>query len=600
MNYSHTFKNKYFVFIIGAALVSILFFCNATHRLYLFDTSIVYEYGYLLYHGYKPFTDFTTPLLPFAGLLQQVCYHLFGLNYFSGVMGAWIITIIQIATIYFTLIKMGRGKLPAITYSFLITLTSLPFIGNLYYNHLSMAFVSVVISQALYIFYVNHSKKRDNYLFIHVCIEYIMLAFIFTIKLQIGAALFVGMLFLDTVSFFFIQKKKILPIAKQLLIRIILFAVPVVLIMFLTNSNLIDYLHGIEHISVKENFAKKRITSFLTLPTNWNATIISPTLPYFLCVLFLAFNMKGKPYIKNVILFSFVFFIYMFPIIIFNIIPLSVFLRHVILMPLTAVAGLISAGTVLYIVFKMKNEQAIINLFNFAFITVVYLLSFLVIMNSLEVFNIILPITIFFILTFDYLLINETAHHTFFIHSLKPAILICILGYSIVYSMFSIRKDFWEAEVWYMNEFFLEKTKFTEEHPELHKFFKHINVSKDNYANYTLIDSVVKNSNTDNILFGTELEIFNIIYGTKPPKEWPLWYHWDLTVTAHDTARMQKIVADNKYDLIVLSRTRSHCLNTIIERDYDTIQAGENTFGVFLKRKPETVLDPTVPVERSL
>ncbi len=593
MSVSRILKNKYFTYAITCILISILFFCNATHRIALFDVTIIYEYGYLLQCGYTPFTDFSTPLLPFAGLLQQICYKLFGLNYFSGIMGAWIVTIVQLTIIYFTISKMAKDHLSSAAYSFLITVTCLPFIGTLFYNHLSMALITTVLSQALYIQYAQHNKTHDKNIPFHVSIAYVLLAFIVTIKLQIGVALFCGLIFLDSTSLLFIQRKAVLTIARQLAFRLALFFVPTFLIFVATNSNPSDYLHGIKHISVMENIIVDRIISFLALP-DIGPSSTSPTITYLLCVIFLITGMKGKSYIKNILLFSVVLCIYMLPIIAFNIIPLSVFLRHGIFMPLTAIAGLLIMASVLYIVtFKNKDIPTMQDLSVLTLITIAYVLSFLIIMNSLEVLNIILCITVFFILVFDYLLIKNHNHRTFFNRSFKPAFLICLFCYSVVYSTFSIRKDFWHHDGGYM-KFFLEKSEFTDKQPELKRFFKHVKVSKESYRDYSIVDSVVKAVGTKNILFGPELEMFNIIYGIQPPKQWPLWFHWQLTVSERDTARMIKIAEDKKFDLIVLSPARPYILNSMIIRDYDTIQTGEKSFEVFLKRKTKPSIDSSV------
>jgi hypothetical protein len=59
--------------------------------LYLFDFSIVYNMGWLLFKGWIPFVDFKMPLMPLSGILTALSFYFFSVKYYSAVKFAGII-----------------------------------------------------------------------------------------------------------------------------------------------------------------------------------------------------------------------------------------------------------------------------------------------------------------------------------------------------------------------------------------------------------------------------------------------------------------------------------------------------------------------------
>ena len=574
-------NNKYLAFLSGLFLISLLFFWNAIHRIFLYDCGIVYNYAYLLNLGYKPFTDFPTPLLPFPGLLQSICYKIFGLNYFSGVWGAWIVTVFQFSVIYFSLLKIRKNNFSALLYTFFITLTCLPFIGTLFYNHLLMAFISVIATQAVYIYYVHLNRCEPKWLTVYVVLQYLLIGCVIMIKLQIGVVLLGGFFFLDLFCYRVILKLNFGTIFKQLLIRGAASLSVLLLILFVTNSNFVDYLNNIKHISVIHNLSGRNIKIFFSIPVTEDPTIsLSPTIFYIPIVFYLISKMKLSILRRHFSLWTHIIIISLAGALLLGSILLS--FKLAIYFILTCLILFLS-GSLAYLLNKLKDIKTINYLFILFFITIIYIVSFLIIMNTLERSNILLSISVLFVLVFDYLILEEEPYY--FAKVFKPIIIAALLLFSLPYILLSRRKniDFTPAP--------LVKYSFNSDYPELHNFFNHMNISEDSYNAFIAIDSAVKRIPSKNILFCSNLEMFNIVYGTTPPKKWPLWYHQGLSVTDADVKTMQEMVGGRNFDLIIEYQWRVPLINNIyvlqdfISNNYDTLRTSSPLIICYKKKK---------------
>lgn len=118
------------------------YWCGSS-GLYLIDTSINYQQGWLIYRGWRPFIDFTGPLLPGAGLLTALGYLLFGVTYLSSVrIGALVA-----GGLAFALMGDLRRVLPvgvSRLFAVVVAMSGIPVIGTLFYNHLSATLLAAM------------------------------------------------------------------------------------------------------------------------------------------------------------------------------------------------------------------------------------------------------------------------------------------------------------------------------------------------------------------------------------------------------------------------------------------------------------------------
>jgi hypothetical protein len=227
--------------LIASLILTIVYFVGASGSVYLFDSAIIYEYGYLISKGYQPFIDFSTPLLPFIGYLQNLAFSVFGFNYFSGVYAGFIVVIFQFLTLSALLLKITKKLEKSILISFLISLCGIPIVGNLYYNHFLISIVSILF--ILMYFEVKVKSNKFTLLF-----KFILLTIIFTVKIHWG----VSMIFLQLIYDLNFHKKQ--KIIKEYLIGLsILFFVSFIILYLSNNSSFYNYLSFSKKLSISSN-----------------------------------------------------------------------------------------------------------------------------------------------------------------------------------------------------------------------------------------------------------------------------------------------------------------------------------------------------------
>jgi len=118
---------------------------SGTTGVYLVDTGINFNFGWLLYNGYRPFTDIASPLMPLCGLLTELGYRLYGVNYLSSVIVSTLLCAAGILVIADNL-KTVFDRWVANAIAVLLILGSLAEIGVLYYNHLALLFEAIILT----------------------------------------------------------------------------------------------------------------------------------------------------------------------------------------------------------------------------------------------------------------------------------------------------------------------------------------------------------------------------------------------------------------------------------------------------------------------
>ncbi len=514
-----------FLAVAGSILAGLTVYFNGIHGIYLYDTSIVYYYGYLLKDHYIPFHDFITPLLPFPGLLQEFFYLVFGLNYISGVYAACCMVVLEFLSLYFLLTSLLSSKLNGFLYAFLLTLSSIPFIGNLYYNHFNIALVSVLLILGIY----NLRKGGPGRFRLNALIiaQYILLAFIFLTKPQAGVYLCGTMLIID-LYFSYSAGARFKLMAWQAGGRLLTFIIAVTGVILLTHADMAGYLGYIRHISLMHNLARSSIYNYTGLPTVIDSGIVlSPTLIYLMYIFYLVSTRR---------------------------------LRTTRWYPI-----------------------------DFLLITNVYIIGFILTMNSYEPMDALIP-DVLLLMVFLEILVFSAKKHYFFRGSLKPAILTLIFCFSITYALSSFRKGLDETTGDRIAGFNPNKNRFSfnEATPQLARFFDKIKVSESQYRNFIVIDSVIALSKSRKVFFGPELEMFNIVYGITPPKPWPVWVHPGLTVTDIEYSLMDRTLKAYSAEIIVLSRPRQRMnylpfINAYLKKDYSEVSTGSTWIQVFRK-----------------
>lgn len=235
-------SKKIFLIII-TLIIAIIFFVGAKGNVYLFDSSIVYEYGYLISKGYRPFFDFSTPLLPLIGYIQYISFEIFGFNYNSGIYASFSIVMFQFFILFYLLYKIIDYK-TAITFSFLVTIGGMPMIGNLYYNHFLVSIASI----SFLIMYFEIKSNNKN-LVVQI-IKFVLIFIILLIKIHWGIFLLLLQFIFDLTY----SNKKILNIFKFYVWGILFFIFfSFILFKITNNARILDFYYFSKKIKFSSN-----------------------------------------------------------------------------------------------------------------------------------------------------------------------------------------------------------------------------------------------------------------------------------------------------------------------------------------------------------
>jgi hypothetical protein len=260
----HIRKIDFKYFGLGLFLLITLFSVGAIGRVYLFDFGIIYNYGFLLSIGYKPFVDFTTPLLPALGLVQLLAFNIFGYNYLSGVLMALLIVVIEYVFLFAQLKNIIEHKRAAL-FGFLITISGVPLTSSLYYNHILLSLISTYFVLS-YIDNVSGSKNQSN----KYC-RLFLISFLLLVKIHWGFAMLAVELLSD-LFFGYLNTNKI--IKKYLVFGLIFFIFSFVILFVSNQSSLTEFFINVRGFDFRLNVNLRGLVRyFLCFPNSIFDTI---------------------------------------------------------------------------------------------------------------------------------------------------------------------------------------------------------------------------------------------------------------------------------------------------------------------------------------
>lgn len=211
------------------------------HGIYLFDFSIIYNMGWLIFNGWQPFVDFKMPLMPLSGVLVALSFYLFGVSYYSAVKIAGIISVLSFIYIAQRLRKY-LGYICGYIAAFLIILSTIPVEGTFYYNHLITLLCSIYLVLVInYIFeYKSFLGKKETLLSAEI---YLFVSLIMFNKIHIG--LLVGGLFFFLEAFLsFKEKNKFKDELLKLTIRVSPLILMTLILLIWINFNIADLFNN--------------------------------------------------------------------------------------------------------------------------------------------------------------------------------------------------------------------------------------------------------------------------------------------------------------------------------------------------------------------
>ena len=183
------FPFKTNLFIVLGIVLTFIFFVGALGKVYLFDSSIMYYYGYLISIGYTPFVDFSTPLLPSLAVFQLIAYNIFGYTYFSGIFFAFILVVFEYFVVYKLISNFLNNDKIASIFSFLLSVSAIPFTSNLYYNHVILALISIW-------FLIMYSEFKNSKLNVYFSfLNAVIISILLLVKIHWGVVVLVIQLF---------------------------------------------------------------------------------------------------------------------------------------------------------------------------------------------------------------------------------------------------------------------------------------------------------------------------------------------------------------------------------------------------------------------
>lgn len=175
---------KLFVFIAIACFVAFITIFSGKNGIYLFDSAINYNAGWLIVNGRVPYKEIFMPLGPLSGYLPALAYKLFGITYMSGVLLSAIIAGIQ-TFILSVLLNKTMNTFSSVFFAFMLTLAGMPIYGTLYYNNIVVAFAAIFFVLLFNRFFY---KDSDKYAFF----MWLMVALLGLTKVHVGVIFGLG------------------------------------------------------------------------------------------------------------------------------------------------------------------------------------------------------------------------------------------------------------------------------------------------------------------------------------------------------------------------------------------------------------------------
>ena len=163
------------------------------------DNTVLFNGGYRVIKGYKPFTDYWLVTGPILDYFNSFFFAIFGISWNSFILHSSIFNSIFAILSYFVLKKLGLSKLFSFIYSFLASVLFYPVVGTPFVDHHSTFFMLT----AFYclIFYIK-SKNHNYFILIPI-----LLFFSFLSK-QTPAAYGIIIISFFILLFVYLDKKK--------------------------------------------------------------------------------------------------------------------------------------------------------------------------------------------------------------------------------------------------------------------------------------------------------------------------------------------------------------------------------------------------------
>lgn len=137
--------SKYILLATGIVLIFLITVFSGRNGLYFFDVGISYNMGWLIYNGRIPYVDIIMPLAPLNGYLVALGYKLFGINFMSAVYLAAFFSSVGF-TICFSVFSKYLQLSINFLVSMILTLSTFPLIGTLYYNNMTAYFITLLLA----------------------------------------------------------------------------------------------------------------------------------------------------------------------------------------------------------------------------------------------------------------------------------------------------------------------------------------------------------------------------------------------------------------------------------------------------------------------
>lgn len=490
------------IFPLFAAIIMYFYSChNGQHAIYLFDFSIVYNMGWLIFNGLSPFADFKMPLMPLSGTLVALSFYLFGVSYYSAVKLAAIISALSFIYIGKRLQK-HLGYVAGYIAAFLIISATLPVEGTLYYNHLSMLLYSIFLVLVLnYIFeYKSFLGRRETLLSTEI---YLFVALILFNKIHIG--LLVGFLFFCLEAFLLMREKnKLIEVLPNLLIRVfpIIFLLSALLIWI--DFNILDLVDSLFHsASASKYIDKGSLMLRMGFVGDQSNIFSSAGINLFPISLFSAgllfYHLKFCK--KNIIA--------------------SKLLYLIIASLLIQIASLISSA-----------EAPTIDL---PFIMLDLVMIYVYLLQAVEIKN------------------DKDSEKTKFIFTLFiAALFLSCATFITCYSREYLRKA--NDGGAFVSKSAMSKNKYISDV----EFFDGIKINYNQKKNFDYLGAILHKYSSNTIFLGPEFEMFYPVANKFPPSKWPLWLHHNVSykISKHD--EMKEILVNQNYDVMIFSKSRSN------------------------------------------
>lgn len=490
--------------IAASMLVFFITVFSGRNGVYLFDTGIVYNMGWLIYNGFTPYIDFTMPLTPMSGLLAAASFKMFGVNYMAQVYMASFVSASALLISYNNVRNIVRDRLIILLVLTTAVAATVPMIGTLYYNHLSLLLIVVICSFLIKFIYMKKNEWCRKYI-VHIVLSYFFIGLLLLTKLHFGLAY---LCVYGAVELWVLRRYISCGrcrILNELAVRALVVSI---------------FVFGLI-IWAKFDLAAIKLNLFKTARPTVYGSSLKANLP-------LPTNIFSTPHIQ------------LFLLVTITVLILAVILREY---------------------YTSFYDNSLNQSLCLALTGVMIGFAQLVLSLTTPDPNITIPVQIIIILLI-YMSVTEftgrelkTKSNIFDIFSV---ILLSVLMSYIVFIgsyIYSSGRKSWSEQDAKFNDLKISSKSGNLYHSSV-PFFKDVSINQTQKENFEYLYQICELNRDKKIFFGPELEIFYGITGNYPPRRWPLWLHPAVSYDTSKSSELIKRLAVEKYDLIILSKSR--------------------------------------------